>query len=152
MDKNIPELNVACLFFGNIWVHFQTSEVFLKSPGKFEKKISNWGNVKTRLRLFFQILWPSHNVLTLQTGKPKLNSTTYFTSWALAFIEDFWLFVELTLAFKSNVYELKNFMDTLEVVKKHWVAKIGVFCLRMLGKSTSYSTGTQPLSSCFWAK
>ena len=51
---------------------------------------------------------------------------------------------------------LKNFMDPLKVVKKHRVLKIGVFrplfCLGMLGKSTSYNTGTQPLSSCFWAK
>ena len=45
-------------------------------------------------------------------------------------------------------------MDPIEVVKKHWVAKISVFyplfCLWMLGKSRSYSTGTQPLS--FWGK
>ena len=58
--------------------------------------------------------------------------------------------------FATMRIDVKNFMDPLEVVKKHWVAKIGVFrplfCLRMLGKSTSYSTGTQPLSSCFWAK
>ena len=51
---------------------------------------------------------------------------------------------------------VRNFMDPLEVVKKHWVAKIGVFCplfcFQMLGKSRSYSTGTQPLRSCFWAK
>ena len=47
----------------------------------------------------------------------------------------------------SGAPELKNFMDPLEVVKKHRVPKIGVFCplfcLGMLG----YSTGTQPLSS-----
>jgi hypothetical protein len=40
-------------------------------------------------------------------------------------------------------------MDLLEVTKKHGVLKIGVFCslfcLGMLGKSTSYSTETQPL-------
>ena len=41
---------------------------------------------------------------------------------------------------------VKNFMDPLEVVKKQWVPKIGVFCplfcLGMLGKSTSNITGT----------
>ena len=41
-------------------------------------------------------------------------------------------------------------------VKKHRVPKIGVFhpliCLRILGKSTRCSTGTQPLGSCFWAE
>ena len=39
-----------------------------------------------------------------------------------------------------GVWYLKDFMDRLEVVKKHWVAKTGVFCplfcLGMLGKST----------------
>ena len=51
--------------------------------------------------------------------------------------------------------ETKEFHGSFEVVKKHWVPKIGIFhplfCLGMLGKSTSYSTGTEPLSSCFWA-
>ena len=40
--------------------------------------------------------------------------------------------------------------------KMHGVTKIGVFCplfcVRMLGKSTNYSTGTRPLCSTFWAK
>ena len=44
---------------------------------------------------------------------------------------------------KSAWYQvLKNFMNPLEIFKKHWVAKVGVFhqmfCLRMLiGKTTS---------------
>ena len=52
--------------------------------------------------------------------------------------------------------KLKNFIDLLEVSKKHWVSKTCVlgplFCLGKLGKTTSYSTGTQFLGSCFWAK
>ena len=61
---------------------------------------------------------------------------------------------DIALGIKPPI--LNNFMDPLEVSKKHRVSKIGVFCplfrLGMLGKSTSYSTGTQPLSSCFLAK
>ena len=53
----------------------------------------------------------------------------------------------------SGAPELKNFMDPLEVVKKHRVPKIGVFgplfSLGILGKSTSYSTEFKPLGSCF---
>ena len=59
--------------------------------------------------------------------------------------------------FTFTLSVLKNFMDPLEVVKyKNLVAKIKVlsplYCLGMLGKSTSYGTGAQSLSCCFWIK
>ena len=50
--------------------------------------------------------------------------------------------------------DIKKFIDLLAwvnsyIVKKHPVTKIGVFiyallCVGMLGKSTNYSTGSQP--------
>ena len=48
---------------------------------------------------------------------------------------------------------LKMFLKPLWEGKMHGVTKIGIFrplfCVKMLGKSTNYSTGTRPLCSTF---
>ena len=49
--------------------------------------------------------------------------------------------------------QVKMFLKPVWEGKMHGVTKIGVFrplfCVRMLGKSTNYSTGTRPLCSTF---
>ena len=48
-------------FLWKIWLY---TSFFLKRPKKSLKNLP-FSNVKTRVRFFFQIWWPSHNILTL---------------------------------------------------------------------------------------
>ena len=63
---------------------------------------------------------------------------------------------KLSHTFFGLTLHVKMFLKPVWECKMHGGTKIGIFrplfCVRMLGKSTNYSTGTWPLCSTFWAK
>ena len=95
-------------------------------------------------------------VLSMKTLKTALKSNIFSLIAQMSpnckSMLEIWL--RIPLCSTTLRFNVKNFMDPLEVVKKYWVAKIGVFrplfCLGILGKSTSYSTGVFELDRTIW--